>query len=263
MNEDFDTDDHEEPEPGLDELMEIAKAPWSESTERLRACVAAWHEEPETGRDLLLALSIDLDVDEEDRLSALQRLVRMDPPAVAAASWLMQQTDWGQLEGVYKGEAASIASGVIEEDLAAGLALIVANPHLDDLYRIWAGAHRVIEWTNDSFAELRTLFSDTAILVRLDEVAKLGGQDSRGVLIGHTALEWIVDDSTLPAAMRFRAADRRHIDDKRAGADAFEKLATDSTLDQDHRLRAAKELASIDPVRAAKVYPDLPENQAD
>lgn len=184
MSDDFEEEDYDEPEPSLDELKETAKTSWSGSNDRLRACVAVWHEEPEAGRDLLLALSIDLDVD--DRLSALQRLLRMDPAAVAAASWLMWETEWGHLEGVHKYEAASIVPGHrrVEADLAAGLALIVANPHLDDVYRIWAGAYRVIEWTKDSFAELRALFSDTAILAGLDEVTRRSGQASGGVLIG-------------------------------------------------------------------------------
>ena len=265
MSDDFDEDDYDEPEPSSEELKEIA-ADWrSESAERLQACVAVWHEEPDLGRDLLLALSIDPDVDEGDRLSALQRLLRMDAPAVAAAAWLMWQTEWGHLEGVSKGEAASIVPGYreVEKDLAAGLTLIVANPYLDDLYRIWAGAHRVVEWTNDSFAELRALFSDTAILVGLDEVVRRSGQTSRGVLVGDTSLGWIVDDSTLPAAMRFGAADRRHICDEGDGADAFEKLATDPTLDQAHRLRAVKELASIDPERAARARLGLSDAQID
>ncbi|MDQ3578566.1 MAG: hypothetical protein M3443_13420 [Actinomycetota bacterium] len=263
MSDDFEEDDCDEPEPSIDELKEIAADGRTESAERLRACLAVRDEEPASGRDLLLALSIDLDADEEDRLSAVRRLVRMDASAVAAVSWLMWQTEWGHLEGMFKGEAASIVSGYndVEEDLAAGLALIVANPYLADLYRIWAGAHRVIEWTRDSFAELRALFSDTAILVGLDEVARRSGHASGGVLVGNTSLGWIVDDSTLPTAMRFGAADRRHIASRNDGADAFEKLATDPTLDQGHRFRAAKELASIAPERAAKVYPGLPEAQ--
>jgi hypothetical protein len=263
VSDDFHEDAYDEPEPSIEELKEIA-ADWrTESSQRLRACLAVWHEEPDSARDLLLALSTDLDADEEDRLSAVRRLVRMDPPAVAAASWLMWQTEYGHLEGMFKGEAASITSGYqdVEEELAAGLALIVANPYLDDLYRIWAGAHRVIEWTSDSFAELRALFSDTAILVGLDEVARRSGQTSEGVLVGHTSLGWVVQDSTLPAAMRFGAADRMCISNGNDGADAFEKLATDPTLDQGLQFRAAKELSSIDPERATKVYPGLSEVQ--
>lgn len=265
VSDDFDEDAYDEPEPSIEELKEIA-ADWrTESAQRLRACLAVWHEEPDSARDLLLALSIDLDADEEVRLSAVRRLVRMDAPAVAAASWLMLQTEYGHLEGMFKGEAASITSGYqdVEEELAAGLALIVANPYLDDLYRIWAGAHRVIEWTSDSFAELRALFSDTAILVGLDEVARRNGQASGGVLVGHTSLGWIVQDSSLPTPMRFGAAKRRHFSDENDGADAFENLATDSTLDQGHRFRAAKELASVDPERAAKVYPGLAKARLD
>ncbi|OKJ97542.1 hypothetical protein [Amycolatopsis sp. CB00013] len=261
MTEDLE-DNYEEPALGLDELKEMAAASWSESAERLQACVAVWHEDAEAGRDLLLALSIDLDVDDEDRLNALTRLLKMDSSTAAAASWLMWETEWGHLQGDYKGEAASIVPGYrdVADSLAAGLALIVTNPYLDDLYRIWAGAYRVIEWTKDSFAELRALFSDTALLAGLGGVARLGGQASGGVLIGQTSLGWIVGDSTLPSAMRFQAADWTHIaggDDD--GADSFEKLVMDPTLEQGYRLRAAEELASIDPARATRVRPSLPE----
>jgi hypothetical protein len=248
-------DEAYEPEPGIEELKELA-ADWrTESGERLQACLAVGQWEPEAGHDLLLALSISLDADGEDRLSAIEQLAKMDAPKVAAVSWLMWQTEWGHLDSGYKGHAASMLYGhqIIDDDFAAGLALIIANPYLDDLYRIWAGAQRVIEWTRDSFAELRARFDDTTILVELDEVARRSGQTSEGVLVGHTALGWIVGDSTLPASMRFGAADRIHISNDNDGADAFEKLATDPNLEQFHRLRAARELASIDPKRAARI----------
>ena len=93
--DDIDADDNDEPAAGIEELKEIA-ADWrSESAERLRACIAVLREEPDAGRDLLLALSIDPDADEDDRFSALQRLLGMDAPTVAATSWLMWQTSWG------------------------------------------------------------------------------------------------------------------------------------------------------------------------
>jgi len=254
VSDEYSEDDSEDDDQGpvsVEELKEIAADRRSESAERLRACVAVWRDEPAVGRDLLLALSIDLDADEEDRFKALKRLLNLDASTIAAASWLMWQTEWGHLEGMFKAEAASVVPGfkAVQADLADGLVLVVADPYLDDLYRIWAGAHRLVEGASGSFAELRALFKDNAIVDALDEVAQRDGQTPGGVLVGETALGWIVDDGAMPTATRFEAAERISSRDEGSGADAFEELATDPDLDQYYRLRAAEELASIDPER--------------
>ncbi|MDT0351652.1 hypothetical protein [Pseudonocardia charpentierae] len=117
--------------------------------------------------------------------------------------------------------------------------LCSGRPYLDDLYRIWAGAHRLVEGAGGSFTELRALFRDNTIMNALDEVAQRGGQTPGSVLVGETALVWIVDDRAMPPAMRFDAAGRISSRDERDGADVFETLATDRDLDQDYRLQAA------------------------
>src|SRR6201999_1720323 len=92
--------------------------------------------------------------------------------------------------------------------------LLLVWPQRAALYWVWAGAYRVIEWDRDSFVELRALVKDTAIVSTLEEIARRHGQTHTGALVGETCLSWIVDDTSLPVAMRFRAADEHFLMDE-------------------------------------------------
>jgi hypothetical protein len=262
VSDDFDDDDYDEPEPELDELRELAADAATESTERLHACIEVWRQEPDAGRDLLIAYTISLDADHEDRVIAVERLLDLGEPVNAAVLWLISEVEFSHLDGVYRYREEGIIPVLsARDDLAAGLSLIVANRYLDDTHRIWAGAYRVIDWTKDSFAELRTHFSDATIVSGLEDVAKRDAQTSSGTLIADTALSWIVDDKTLPAGMRFRAAGARYMIEENDGADAFEALASDPSLSTGQRRKAIEELAEIDSERADKFRRDHPQDQ--
>lgn len=156
---------------------------------------------PGEGVPHLLELSINLDVEESDRLTIIQSLTQSSPTDAAAIQWLIFETCDYTLDYGYRVEAIPLVTGLplTTDDRVAGLRLIATTPQLPDEHRVAACAD-LTEYDRDAaYALLRTLMPIKSVMMHLSS-DRQGGYEF-GIL------RRLALDPGLSTADRFDAAD--------------------------------------------------------
>jgi hypothetical protein len=193
------------------------------------------------GVALLLAVTVDLDMDEFERLKITRSLATSSPPVAAAIRWLTCEAYWNSLDVLYKAEAIHEVTRprLDESAVLQGLEIIATNPHLDGRHRVSAAADI---GQIDRDAGQRLLKS----LMRVPRLAlHLADAANRGSEAALTSLWYLIRDTSLAVADRFDAADMLASVDLDACAEAFQDLSSDQTLTIEQRSKAAAEAAAL------------------
>jgi hypothetical protein len=183
-------------------LAAIAMDWRNESADRLVAATISARIDPPATRALLLALTIDSDMDDPDRVAAMEALHTTDPATAAALWWLMSFTDYGHLDPPYKSQANQLLTGLNREAEAdaAGLQLLVSNRYLPDRYRAWAGAVLIDKGVHGAYEALKSTMAARELALALGELLERGNPDAWAVL------RRLSQDRELPSTERQWAA---------------------------------------------------------
>jgi hypothetical protein len=184
-------------------LERIATNWRNEGAGRLVAATIMARIDPPASRALLLALTIDLDMDDSDRVAAIQALHATNPATAAALWWLMWFTDYGHLDPPYKSQASQLLTGLNREaeTEAAGLQLLVSNRYLPDRYRAWAGAFLIDKGVHGAYEALKSTMATRDLTFALGELLEQGNPEAWAVL------RRLVHDRKLPSTERLWAAE--------------------------------------------------------
>jgi hypothetical protein len=184
-------------------LLERIATNWrNKSADRLVAATIMAGIDPPATRALLLALTIDPDMDDSDRVATIQALDTANPATAAALWWLMWFTDYGHLDPPYKSEANQLLTGLNREaeTEAAGLQLLVSNRYLPDRYRAWAGAVLIDKGVHGAYEALKSTTAPRDLTLALGELLERGNPEAWAVL------RRLSQDRELPSAERLWAA---------------------------------------------------------
>ncbi|MGH3764049.1 MAG: hypothetical protein ACRDTX_02660 [Pseudonocardiaceae bacterium] len=194
------------------ELTEVA-GDWRVSSEdRMRAASQLVVEDQMTGRDLLLAFTVDADVNGPERVAAIRRLLAMDSASVAAVHWLMWKTHFGDLELPEKAEANDLLTGHRLAEQARrgrvdGLDIIVNDTYLDDFHRVWAGVELIGIQGVMAYERIKRAFTVSALTFFGTDLIERGETDDEGAIIGYYLLDSMIADRRLSLAERKNAAE--------------------------------------------------------
>ncbi|MEV6907737.1 NACHT domain-containing protein [Amycolatopsis sp. NPDC051071] len=192
------------------------------------------------GIDRLLAMSFDVDLPDSMRIRTIVSCRGSGSAASAAICFLSSRSDFPEWEYPYSAIDAAEALPVVEdEEMPAGLALVLGNRYLPDEVRLHAGCVAVVLEGDGAYRRLvEQRFRDGLC-------ASLGDEAARGVSEAWSVLWRMVDDPDLSGERRWDAADELAVLDDDDGAAAFRALASDLELDDDHRNRAAQMVADL------------------
>jgi hypothetical protein len=177
------------------------------------------------GVALLLALTVDHDVDGFDRLKITHSLARSFPPVAGAIMWLTFTEYWDSPDMRYKTEAISQVTGLLldESTVLQGLKIIAANPHLDHRYRVSAAVDIAKVDSGTSQGLLKSLMPVRALALHLADAAEHGNDAAL------SSLWCLTCDKSLAVADRFDAAGALASVNDDAGTEAFQELSSDQT----------------------------------
>jgi hypothetical protein len=222
--------------------LERIGANWRETDDdRIASANALAALDVDRGVALLLALTVDHDVDEFDRLKITHALARSSPPAPAAIAWLTFAEYWNSPDMRYKTAAISEVTRLPSDESAMlrGLKIIVTNPHLDYRYRVSAAVDIAKADSETSQRLLKSLMPVRDLVLHLADAAEYGNDAALSSL-------WsLARDKDLTVADRFDAANALASVNDETGAEAFQDLASDQTLTTEQRSRAAAEAAAL------------------
>lgn len=188
-------------ETATETLVSVA-TDWREDKDRLDAAMTLLARDPAIGRDVLLAMIVDLDAEPDDRLAALRRLLEMDPASGAAARWLMGETRLRGLRAQHKADANElITRSHGAESWEAGLRLVAGDRHLDDTSRVLAGCELVERLGNEAYEALKRQWDVRTL------VLTVSAHLDQHHLQAHTVMDRLAVDDTVPPRLRSLAAD--------------------------------------------------------
>ena len=212
-----------------------------EPADRISAANAVGSLAPDSGVALLLALTVDLDVGEEERLEITRSLAGSSPQAAAAIRWLTFTAYWDSPDMRYRVEAISQVTrlSLDEEAERAGFEAIIGNPHLDDHYR--AAAYAELAGKDGAPAPLlqRSLIPATILITELSELAEYGHTAA------FAALCQLAADSDIAADDRIDIAGIVSEFDKDTGIALLTTLSQDPALSEEQQSSVAAEAAAL------------------
>ena len=154
--------------------------------------------EPGDGLSRRLALSIDLDMDDTDRLNVISGLVRHGGDVAAAIQWLTFETLDNTLDSAWKYEAGPLVTfAVSTEDRARGLRLIASSTELPEHHRL-AACCDLAQYDEEEAYRLLRSFTKTRWLA-------MSLTDSRRESYAPTLLRRFVLDDTVAFTHRLDA----------------------------------------------------------
>ena len=209
-------------------------------TDRVNAAIALGSLDPDAGVALLLALTVDEDIDEECRLIVVRSLVGSEPKMAAAIQWLTFSAYWDS-ESRYSIEAFSEVTGLglDDQDEQAGIEMIVLNSHLDLRYRVAADAELAQRRGRSAQLLLRSLIPAAVLIDHLAEQAEHGNDAA------FTALVQLCEDDSLIASDRIDIAERLTELDQDTGIEAFNNLSAEPALTAEQRSSATARAADL------------------
>jgi hypothetical protein len=184
-------------------LIKIVADQYTDHPERIAAAKALNTLGRPEGAAVLLAVSLDLDVEESDRLDVTGVLAHADPPVAAAIMWLTFTAYWDSYDYGYKMKAIPLVTGLGLNDtaIAAGLEIIITNPRLPDTYRAQAGARLINEKGKPAYVLLKAHMTPLALLFAAIDLAE------RGEPAGYILLNHLANDTTVASSDRLLAAE--------------------------------------------------------
>jgi hypothetical protein len=191
-------------------LESIATDWQQESADRLLAATIMAGIDPPASSAMLLALTIDPDMDDSDRVAAIEVLQATNPTTAAPLCWLMWFTDYGHLDAPYKGQANQLLTEFNRqaETEVPGLQLLVNNRYLPDRYRAWAGVVLVGRGVHGAYEVLKSAMATRSLISALGELLEGGDiQEAWAVL------RRLSRDRDLPSTERMQAAEELAIRD--------------------------------------------------
>jgi energy-coupling factor transporter ATP-binding protein EcfA2 len=185
-----------------------------------------------------LALTVNVDIDESDRLDIIDALVRQRGPAAAAIQWLTFANYEKYPDAYYHQQAIPLVTfgSPTAEDKAAGLRLVAGASKLDDDYRVAACA-ALIEYEPDEAYRLFTSLRLTRLMV--SDLANVRERYAPTLFA-----RFVLDDAQSFEA-RFSVLNELEYDHREFALDLYERLGQSPTLSPDQRdqvLEAARTL---------------------
>ena len=184
--------------------LESIATDWrQESADRLVAATIMAGIDPPTSSGLLLALTIDLDMDDSDRVAATEALHATNPTTAAAIRWLMWFTDYGQLDLPYKSQANQLLTRLNRdaETDTAGLQFLVTNHYLPHPYRAWAGAVLIGKGVLGAYEALKSTMAIGDLTAALGKLLERDHPEAWAVL------QRLSQDRDLSSTERLQAAE--------------------------------------------------------
>ncbi|USX56228.1 NACHT domain-containing NTPase [Lentzea sp. HUAS12] len=175
-----------------------------------------------------LALSVDVDVDESDRLGIIDALVRQRGPVAAAIQWLTFENYEKYPDPAYHQQAIPRATfgTPSPEDKVAGLRLVVGAAELDDDYRV-AACTALAEYEPDDAYHLFVSLQPTRLTVSY--LANVGEG------YAPTLLARLVQDDAQPFRIRLSACEEVECNSPEFALDLYEALAQSTALSPGQR----------------------------
>ncbi|MGA5304617.1 NACHT domain-containing protein [Nucisporomicrobium flavum] len=165
------------------ELLTVIAVDWRRgSRERLLAARTLRRLDTDAGNALLLALSVDADMDDTDRLSALEDLCSSDPTAAAAAGWLLRYDSRAHVHYTAQIYAIFANAGVHQENDDTSLLLLLRNGHLPDRVRAWAASVFLNQGHPEGYAVQMEFLPVDRLLVALGELLGEGHAEAQEML---------------------------------------------------------------------------------
>ncbi|WP_414944827.1 NACHT domain-containing protein [Amycolatopsis sp. cmx-11-32] len=184
--------------------------------------------EPGKGLQRRLALSIDLDMEDDDRLNVISGLVRHSSDVAAAIQWLTFETLDNTLDSAWKFQAAPLVTfAVSDEDRARGLQLLASNTELPEHHRI-AACCDLAGYDQEQAYRLLRSFTQTRWLA-------MNLTDSRRESYAPTLLKRFVLDDTVAFTHRLDAIKYVEDDDPRWARTLYDALAHSPVLTDQQR----------------------------
>ncbi|WP_156212847.1 hypothetical protein [Lentzea aerocolonigenes] len=173
-------------------------------------------------------MSVDVDVDESDRLGIIDALVRQRGPVAAAIQWLTFETTRSTPDPSYHQQAIPRATfgTPSAEDKVAGLRLVVGAGELDDEYRVAACAALAENKPDDAY---RLFVSLQPTKLTVSYLANAG----EGYVL--TLLARLVQDDAQPFYIRLRACEEVECISPEFALDLYESLAQSTVLSPGQR----------------------------
>jgi hypothetical protein len=222
--------------------LERIGADWRETDDdRIASAKALAALGVDRGVALLLAFTVDHDMDEFDRLKITHALARSSAPVAAAIAWLTFAEHWNNPDMRYKTAEISEVTGLPldESALLQGLKIIATDPYLDHRYRVSAAVDIAKVNIETSQRLLKSLMPVRDLALHLADAAEYGNDAAL------SSLCYLTRDKGLAVADRFDAADALASVRDDAGAEAFQGLASDQTLTTEQRSKAAAEATAL------------------
>ncbi|SES41472.1 NACHT domain-containing protein [Lentzea albida] len=184
-----------------------------------------------------LALSVNVDLEESDRLDIIRALVRQRGPAAAAVQWLTFQEYNRYPNTGYHHEAIPLVTTgpPSTADRKAGLALVARTGELDDAYRVDACAALAEHDPDEAYRLFNAMRPTTLTVSHLID----SHEPCSLTLLRHFAL-----DDEQPFKLRFDAIEELEDTLPEFALDLYEELAQSPTLSpgQREQLRRAAQL---------------------
>lgn len=196
--------------------------------------------EPGDGLHRRFALSIDLDMDDSDRLNVISGLIRHGGDVAAAIQWLIFETLDSTLDSAWKYEVGPLVTfAVSDEDQARGLRLIADNSELPEHHRLAACCDLAKYEPEDAYRLLRSFAQTRWLAMNLTDSRREGHAPTllRRFVLDDTvafthrldAIEYIEDDPRWARSLYDALADSRVLTDQQRSAvtSSAERLARD------------------------------------